>query len=564
MKKSIGQLIDEQKRHGEETEFYPTTERMVKVIHDQLKDGFGYEPVRSILDIGCGNGSFFQKFDTLCADNSRCRGYKKYGIEKSFILAEQMEDIVLLGTDFYEQTLIDKKVDVIFCNPPYSDFETWLEKIILEGNCRKMFFVVPVRWKESERIKNALKKRDMMAVVLDTQDFNTAEAERRARTIVDVLEVKPSETEYAGRKYTNKVKDPFELWFDETFSINAEKSKLSTFDKEEQKKNELIAQGDTAEMLVRFYNEDMQKLYSNYRALEKLDPELFNELHVDVSMLKESLKKRLQGLKIFYWDLLFKKYERITTRLTTKGRDRVIKRLKDNTAIDFTLENIYQMTMWIINHSNTLFDEQITDLFYRLCDADNIHRYKSNKHWNEDSWRYLKDELKKKHDYWNRQEVKDKIKTLKDIRLDYRIVTTGFRNFDFSWSSSCRLVEDSINFIFDLTVIGRNLGFDIDLEVPTQYTDIDFGEWRNKDILCRDGTVFCNLKLYQNGNRHVKFNKEFMKKFNVEMARINGWINNKADAMEEFDISAEEIDRYWKSNNKIELAESSVKLLGIA
>ena len=72
----------------------------------------------------------------------------------------------------------------------------------------------------------------------------------------------------------------------------------------EKRKQEIIESGDTAEMLVKFYNEDMQKLYNNYRALEELDAEIFKELKVDVPMLKSSLKERLQGLKHFYWDLL--------------------------------------------------------------------------------------------------------------------------------------------------------------------------------------------------------------------------------------------------------------------
>ena len=43
--------------------------------------------------------------------------------------------VVIIGSDFHEQTLIDKKVDLIFCNPPYSEFELWTKQIIDWKSC---------------------------------------------------------------------------------------------------------------------------------------------------------------------------------------------------------------------------------------------------------------------------------------------------------------------------------------------------------------------------------------------------------------------------------------------
>ena len=63
------------------------------------------------------------------------------------ILSEQLpDDVILLGTDFNQQTVIDKKVDFIFCNPPYSEYDEWAEKIILQGNCNAIALVIPARW----------------------------------------------------------------------------------------------------------------------------------------------------------------------------------------------------------------------------------------------------------------------------------------------------------------------------------------------------------------------------------------------------------------------------------
>ena len=562
--KSVNQLVAESKANNEDFEWFPTTQEIVdKVALWISRHG---EFTHDILDIGCGNGGFFNKLDKtdyFKTDDYKDknfhsnlgRSYRKFGIEKSYTLAEQLpEDVILLGSDFMTNTLIDKKVDCIFCNPPYSQYEIWAEKIIREGNAEKIVLVIPERWKNNEQIKEALFQRKYSYEIIGNFDF--LNAERKARAKVDVIGIMPDSTTYAGRSYNNKATDPFDLWFDSTFKLNAEKQKESDYEKAQQRKNEIIANGDTAEQLVTFYNADMQKLYDNYRALETLDADIFKELKVDVNMLKNSLRERLKGLKLLYWDLLFKKYDKLTTRLTTKGRDKVIKRLNDNTAIDFTLENIFQLTMWIIRHSNTLFDEQLTDFFFTLARSENIHRYKSNLRWNDSDWKYLKDKCYRNG--WYREE--EARANLKNVMLDYRIIVTDWRNFETSWHN--RLTDSCRDFLYDMSVIGENLGFNLDFKIPDKYEDIDTDDWSNFDIMTTDGKLFCNVKLYKNGNKHIKFCKEFMQKLNVEMSRINGWIHSKEEAKEEFGYSESEINQFWNNNLKIGIGEGT-KLLGL-
>lgn len=564
---TVNQLVNKQHENGEETEFYPTTQEIVdsaaKWIASNGKETW------SILDIGCGNGSFFEKLDKtdyFYSDEYKSKNhhsmlhkrYKKCGIEKSFILAEQMpEDIILLGSDFNTNTLIDKKVDCIFCNPPYSEYETWAERIITEGNTDKIVLVIPERWKNSERIKTALENRKFKYEVVGNFDFYNAE--RKARAIVDVIGIMPDSEVYRGERYFKEITDPFDLWFDSTFSLKAEKQKEEDYEKQRKKKDELVETGDTAESLVKFYNADMQKLYDNYRALEKLDADIFEELKVDVKMLKASLRERLKGLKHLYWDLLFKKYDRLTNRLTTEGRQKVLNRLNDNTVIDFTMENIFMLTMWIIRHSNTLFDEQLTDFFFRLARSENIHRYKSNLRWNDSDWKYLKDSCCSGYCHnWNEELAKEK---LKNVMLDYRIIVTDCYNFDYSWSH-VHMAPRCIDFLYDLKVIAINLGFELDLKIPNQYDEIDTSDWSNINVYTTKGELFCNIKLYKNGNRHIKFCQPFMKKLNIEMARINGWIHSEEEAKDEFGLSEKEVNQFWNNNLKIGIGEGR-KLLGL-
>jgi len=60
-RKSIAQLVSSQHEQSEETEFYPSTQEIVNKAAEWISE-HGTD-VYSVLDIGCGNGAFFEKLD---------------------------------------------------------------------------------------------------------------------------------------------------------------------------------------------------------------------------------------------------------------------------------------------------------------------------------------------------------------------------------------------------------------------------------------------------------------------------------------------------------------------
>ena len=82
--KTVNQLVAEIKENGQDFEFYPTTEEIVRALKVHVKfftrEDYYHNEVKSILDIGCGNGAFFEKYCN--DDNEDFKNIKKYGIEK--------------------------------------------------------------------------------------------------------------------------------------------------------------------------------------------------------------------------------------------------------------------------------------------------------------------------------------------------------------------------------------------------------------------------------------------------------------------------------------------------
>lgn len=126
-------------QENQDHEWYPTTKLMLDAIRASIisthKSPYHDDvPSVSVLDCGAGDGRALM---ALAGKHG-----EKYSIEKSPILAGQQDrEIIPVGTDFQQSTLIDKQVDVIFSNPPYKQFEAWAVRIIREANAKDIYLV---------------------------------------------------------------------------------------------------------------------------------------------------------------------------------------------------------------------------------------------------------------------------------------------------------------------------------------------------------------------------------------------------------------------------------------
>ena len=494
-------LVKELKENGEDFEFYPTTKEMIRAVYKKFIDlPFSYR-IRSVLDIGCGTCNFKKHIDGCFADEKReNNGYRfqYYVMEKSKILIDRLpKDAIVLGTDFNMNTLIDKPIDAIFCNPPYSEFEAWTDRIIRESQAKFVFLVIPQRWKENAAIQSAIKHTKAKTEVLGSFDF--LHAERNARAKVDVLFIDK-------HMYRN---DAFDDWFDATFKVS--ESKFSFEEEREEIKRELLSGKNKIELLTNGYDSKLTELHRHFSAIASLDAETLESVGINKGKVKEAFKHKIAGLKSFYWHLAFNLLDEITSRLTSETREKLCERFKGLLSVDFTAENVYALLVWVCKNASAYYDEQLITLYKKLSDFDNIKPFKSNQKFFT-------------REYWGRAAYDERSK----FCLCNRIITSRlcFRS-RYSWESKIG-ERESYGVVNDLCAIANNLGFLADRKEYPQ----EFG--KKYYVYLHDGKPLMEFKVYGNGNTHLKLNPDFVTAMTVEVSRLLGWIRDKSDIEKEF------------------------------
>lgn len=294
-------LVERLCANGQDLEFYPTTDEIIAALVRDIKrqdanHGF-HGNYRSVLDIGAGNGK------VLLALRDQAELTDLHAIEKSSILCEQLPpDILIVGTDFAEQSLLSKHVDIVFSNPPYSEFEEWAVKIIRQSASGLVYLVLQQRWENSTKIADALRYRDAKAAQVGQFDFLNAE-DRTARAKVHLLRVTLNR-----ERHSQENDDAFERFFNEQFADLI--GKFSTTDKPgADEKNErfadLIVGPSYIESLLSLYDAELSNVQRNFDLVSKLDANLLREFNISPASVMASLKTRLAGLRSDYWHELF-------------------------------------------------------------------------------------------------------------------------------------------------------------------------------------------------------------------------------------------------------------------
>jgi len=534
-KASTRQLVSVLKEQDQDFEWYPTTPEIIDCVKADYAEVFVHESP-SILDCGAGDGRVLKAL----TDG------RKYAIEKARPLLDALDkEIFVVGTEFYQQTLIDKKVDLVFSNPPYSDYDYWAAKILREANAGYVYLILPARWEASEEIQAAIKLREIDYEVIGETDF--FDAERQARAVVHIIRLRLT---FRGRYSTTRPKvDPFYLWFNDNFHIDIANEEPSKFDLERFHKSSLnervqqaLVKGDgIVSVLENLYQADLEKLITTYQSFCDIDPTLLRELDVNLEGVRGALASKIDNLKDRYWHELFNNLCTITDKLTAASRKAMLATLTAHTHVDFSSSNAHAIICWVVKNANEYFDSQLVSMVESMTEQANVITYQSNQRtFGKEEWRYCR-----------------RPEGLDCYQLDYRIVlerTGGISSSSYSSDQINGLCNSAAELVHDLCTIAGNLLFDIrDTERVSDF------QWESnkKNVFhymnhsTGELEILFDIRAFKNGNLHIRFNPRFICRLNVEFGRLKGWLKTPKEAMDELGVSAEDAVSSFGNNLKI-------------
>ena len=206
----------------------------------------------------------------------------------------------------------------------------------------------------------------------------------RVAAVVDVIEIK---REYDTERYNDNNRQWERIPFNETAFSAFINDFFKVEEKEEEEKdtsnfeikNMLVQAEIKASMLVELYQYEYNNFLDSFNALKGLNRNIFNNLGIDLYTIQKSMQKQITGLKTKYWQILFEEFDELKEKLTNETRRQFIQDFRNLLTIDFTIENIWVVLMWVIKNANKHYDGQLISFYKKLSSPENIKNYKSNK-----------------------------------------------------------------------------------------------------------------------------------------------------------------------------------------
>jgi hypothetical protein len=471
-----------------------------------------------LLDIGAGDGRVLKAAAKAIGSQSTVHYIEKSQHHRGGMPA----DWYLMGVDFHHTTLVDKEVDVIFCNPPYREYQEWARRILEEAQpFTRIYLVIPDRWDTSEVIHNILTERKIKPQILGSYGFT--DADRKARGTVHLLRFDVPGEQVSG--------DPFDTFFDAHFPEAAEEPEM-----EEPEEDPADATRPTREsqmeLMLQSYTRRLAQLEENFRAVCRLDPQLLQEFQLDRRSLAQSLKGKIKDLKVRSWERLFAHLEVVNRKLTSKSREKLLSRIRQHTCLDFNQDNILAVLEWVVQNANLYMDEQFVEVYERLMERANIDAYKSNQ-------RVFKD-YKFGYGHFSYRHNKEHHDAMGPVRLKvgHRIVLEcvgGLYNGPFDFEKN-KLSARAAEFLCDLMTLANTLGF---LTVDRMPQERAWEGSEARTFYWHDGTeraLLFEVRAFKNGNLHLRFDPRFVQALNIQYGKLRGWLHSPEEAADELDV----------------------------
>lgn len=512
-------------------EFYPTTDEIIQVIKTDIHKNGRYLSGKRILDCGAGDGRVLKAIVDANGEFNQDRHSLKseyrshlFAIEKSETLIKRLPEYVFpIGVDFHDQNLMTMNMDIIYCNPPYSEFLLWLSKIVSEVRSGVAYMTIPDRWRDNYEIQRVILDRNITVDSLGFFDFE--KADRGARCHVEVIKLSFKEAE-----------SPLKDWIKENFKIEekADRVKESLKDRVEKQRqsvsngHSLVAGNDYVDTLVQLYQQDLDNLFNSFQKICSIDSENLEFFDLNINKLSVMVQEKAANIRARFWSELINNIDVIKQRFSSSVRYAFTQEMNSHKSAEFTHANIRAFLLWVLknakHYDEVMFEETIKK-FISFC---NIESYKSNRsRFVDGDWTYSNFED-------ITEENKFKFNTTKRMILESffwknELIKHG------SFSDGCTKIID------DLLILAESRGYKtMEYPMASELRDVEYS--KVYDFKCKvDGkekTLF-TMKAFKKGTIHLNFDYDFITLINIELGKRKGWVTTPEQAAEELEIPIE-------------------------
>jgi hypothetical protein len=535
-------IVKDLKRANQDFEWYPTTQKMIDAVVCDVSSLLADKRVSNctVLEIGAGDGRVGKAIS-----NGSDRVGELLAIEKSELMISKLwsEGIPVIGSDFLKESLLDKRADIVFCNPPYSEYIEWVEKIITESNAI-VYLIIPQRWRKNGRLQDALrdrgvKDRDVKSILLD--DFS--EGDRKARAKIEIVRIRLDGIESIDSK---------DLFFDRFIFSDIE-------DLEGEHNTEIVGKG--IKDLVVLYEKELNEMIIAYRAIGKIGTKTLKEIGIKKETFQKAFYEKIKELKRNYWRGAFEKLDSIRRYLTQNSINRIWETMEYRDSIDFTEKNIYMIAKHFVEKANKYKDKQLITLFDEMFSQKNIKSFKSTKNIYDCNTRW--ESIQKSTHYYLTNRIviegsysrcnfrgltlsesgKRLIRDIKTILYTMGWVVTDRELEDYSFVEIEANREYRYHLKKDYSKIRLRKGAKTTIGKVEDVFEVDYGyqylingTYYHGKLVTTDGDIAFRVKFFKNGNVHININKKIMDTLNVEFARLKGWIHSREDAKRDMGI----------------------------
>lgn len=443
---------------------------------------------------------------------------KEYPNKRFFSIGSN-HNILTLATNPKTTSLVDKEVDLIFCNPPMDKYEEYCKRIFEESLAGYALLVLPIEWKSNAEIKAYAKANRFEIEVIGAVGYIKDNQRAKAELVLFYR----FSSEAILKKKLGKDYD-LEVLFQE---LECYRSSL-IHELEDEKKEEIanetqgMDQESFFEYLLKRYKKEHQDFFKNFKSLSHLSSHFLSAIKVEGEDIVEATKRFERKHKKFYWSECLSRMPTFNLLLTQKQQGELLGEFAHR-GVDFSRENIPSVLAFSLKYCKERERENFCNFWERLANEDNLADF-SNLISNPKPYTHYPNE-----------------KLFYKGRLKEKVICTYAGRYDDYYPNHLR----DVGIAYLIEILLQSMGYqdlsyrysDKSVITPQDRVNLPLGI----SFLFAGEKQVVKFTAYKNRKLHIHFNQTTIALINLRVFIYLGWITNIKEAKESFDTLKSEL-----------------------